>query len=244
MKTKKLILIVLLLSSPAFFLTSCFKADYYPCIRPRGNVLEETRITPSFSGIELRMHAKVFVKKGDTLSVKIEAPENYLEYIDAHVSGNILLIDNSRCFSSNQGDVIINITTPTLTSLKISGSGNIEVYDQFDAETFKTDISGSGNIYVKTNSQIVDSHISGSGNIEIEGFTTDQSISISGSGDYKAFGLISDHADAHISGSGSCSVYAEETLKVRISGSGDVRYKGHPAIDVSISGSGKVINAN
>lgn len=244
MTTKKLILIILLLSSPAFFLTSCFKADYYPCIRPKGNILEETRITSSFSGIELRMHAKVFVKKGDTLSVKIEAPENYLEYIDAHVSGNILLIDNSRCFSSNLGDVIINITTPSLTSLKISGSGNIEVLDQFDAVTFKTDISGSGNIYVKTNSQIVDSNISGSGNIEIEGATTNQSISISGSGDYKAFGLISDHADTHISGSGSCSVFAEETLKVRISGSGNVRYKGNPIIDASISGSGKIINAN
>ena len=59
-------------------------------------------------------------------------------------------------------------------------------------------------------------------------------------GDIEGFGLMTDIAEASISGSGSIEATVNESLKARISGSGNVRYKGNPTTDSKVSGSGNI----
>lgn len=244
MKTFTLNKALMLISLSALFFSSCYKTDYYPCIKPRGASVEEIRITSTFSGVDLRMHANVIVQTGTKTEVRIEAPENFLDFIDTRISGNYLIIESSRCLTSSLNDITVYITTPSISRFKISGSGNINVLDVVNTSLLELEISGSGNIFINTIAQKVESKISGSGNIDVLGTTSDHVCHISGSGDIKSFGLISPYADVRISGSGTCSVFAEENLKVNISGSGNVRYKGNPLINVNITGSGRVINSN
>jgi hypothetical protein len=65
-------------------------------------------------------------------------------------------------------------------------------------------------------------------------------VSVSGSGQYAARELQSQGAEATVSGSGSATLWVEETLGVDISGSGNLHYRGQPAVQSDVSGSGSV----
>ena len=224
MKTTKYFFLLLSLQ----FLISCHMDGqnwYKSGIKGQGPKVTETLDLPAFDAISLNISGNVYLRQGNTQSVKIEAQQNVLDQIVREVSGNhwkIKFDQNVR----NHDAVKIWITMPTLTEACISGSGDI-----IGESAFK----GLGDLTVG---------ISGSGNIDLEVEAKNLNSGISGSGDIRAFNLACRTADINIPGSGDCEVFVSEFLKVRISGSGDVFFKGNPDLDVSISGSGNVIDAN
>lgn len=221
--------------------TSCVDLDFFPCIKPSGEVVEETRITDDFNSINILLQANVYVTLDTYNSVSIVATENILEHISSSSRGQILYIDNTQCLRTSDDDIVIFITTPDINSVKLSGSGNIYLNSPFTGQNASLEVSGSGNIYSSyMNYEHISTSVSGSGTANLIGDVANHRVQISGSGKVNAFDLFSEHAQIQISGSGQAQVNAWNHLDANISGSGNIYYTGNPTVNINISGSGAV----
>lgn len=226
-------------------MSSCIKSDYFPCQRPRGEVIQERRtIHPLTQGINLSLHGEVFLTKGETPSLTIIAAENLMEHISIRNSGQDIIIKQDCCIKAQRSDIQIIITLPRLNTLEVSGSGMILVEDAFESETMHLAISGSGSIQGPLSGEELQVGISGSGRVEINGEFYHQRVAISGSGEARNANVLSQEAQVFISGSGNAFVHAAQKIKVVISGSGNTYYYGLPQVSSTISGTGSVIAAN
>ncbi|MGZ5191000.1 MAG: head GIN domain-containing protein [Flavisolibacter sp.] len=220
-------------------LSSCEK------ISGDGPVVNESRNIINFDGVDLRVAADVYFKQDANFKVEISAQRNILEVMETYVSNNKLVIKFKNDVRVRTHDpIIVQISAPSSSSFRLSGSGNINVTGVFSPSAMELDISGSGNITIpQLTTGYLDASISGSGNITVNnGTATEEKLEISGSGTIDLLNVVSDRADIKTSGSGDTKVNATKFLNVKISGSGSVYYRNNPIINSSISGSGKVIH--
>lgn len=230
-----LILSLLLIS------TACVDLNFFPCIKPSGEVVEEIRITDDFNAINVLLPANVYVTLDTYNSISIVSTENILEHISTSARGQTLYIDNTQCMQTSDDDIVVFITTPDINSVKLSGSGNIYLNSPFTGQDATLEISGSGNIYCSyMNYEHLTTSISGSGTANLIGDVKNHRVQISGSGKVNAFELFSEYAQIQISGSGQARVNVWDHLDAGISGSGNIYYSGNPTVNINISGSGAV----
>jgi hypothetical protein len=221
------------------FLSSCM--DLGQRVDGNGRIRTETRKPREAHRIKVSGEINVFMEQGSP-SIKIEADENVLQYILTETNDNWLEIRTRNHVSLNTSQPVkVYISTPEITDLKVTGSGNIVGRSKFSTSQQTTfGISGSGDITLDINAPKVESHISGSGNLHIHGETKDVEVHISGSGNYDGENLKAENADVSIAGSGDARLFAENRLKASVSGSGNVRFKGNATVESHVAGSGAV----
>ena len=227
-----------------------------------GNVVSADYPARGFDRVDLAASGDVSIRCGPDYRVTVSAAPGIHERLEITVRGGKLNIGlRRRPFLSpkSSGRISVEIYTPRLEGVFVSGSGAIEILDTFTSPSFTADISGSGKITGSVDSGELSARISGSGSVVISGTQKkaklgisgsgnavmtgaahDLNVVISGSGGFDGSGLKSASAAVRISGSGDARVWAEDSLKARVSGSGNVNYRGNPRIDFSGSGSGRL----
>jgi hypothetical protein len=226
-----------------FSFSSC-EPDDFNCIKGRGTVYTETRSTPDFISVDLRIPATVTITQADNISVEVKTFDNLLPEILTYVNGSTLIIENDHCLNVRNDDIEVFISAPDFSKLKVSGSGDIISTNMLDVADIDLNLSGSGSIDVGLITAMANSRVSGSGSIWIEGEAYEHNIEISGSGNIYSFPFQTERTNIKVSGSGNCEVRVSDRLDVNISGSGVVKYKDYPSITSVITGSGRIINAN
>lgn len=194
---------------------------YAQSIKGEGPVVKQEIQLDAFTAVGLSGSGNVYIERGSTQKVVVEAQQNIIDHIKREVkngSWNIGFDKNVR----NYDKLNVYITIPTVKGLSIAGSGKIMSKSDFN-DLDKVDFS-----------------ISGSGTIEFSGSAKMAQVSIAGSGDVKAENFKAEECKVSISGSGDCFVDVAEMLNVSIAGSGDVHYKGRPRVKSSIAGSGNL----
>ena len=223
------------------FTTSC---DYITGerVRGNGNLKTEQRSESNFTGVSSHGDYDVYLSQGSSYSVRIEAEENLIPYIETFVDDNVLKIRTKDGYNlDNSTDLKVFVSAPSFATVKTSGSGNIYSDGRLsNTSPIEVEVSGSGDVKVTLNAPEIRAELNGSGNINISGETKNFTGSILGSGDINAGELKSEGVDLKITGSGNAEVYASVKLNVGITGSGDVRYHGSPDTKSSITGSGAV----
>ncbi|MBE0661890.1 MAG: DUF2807 domain-containing protein [Bacteroidales bacterium] len=246
MKTKltpNVFLMLVITGLISFTFSSC-DPDDFNCIRGKGTVFTETRNTPDFISVDLRVPATVTITQADNISVEVKTFDNLLPEILTYVNGSTLIIENDHCLNVRNDDIEVFISAPDFSKLKVSGSGEIISTNMLDVADIDLNLSGSGSIDVGLITAMANSRVSGSGSIWIEGEAYEHNIEISGSGNIYSFPFYTERTNITVSGSGNCEVRVSDRLDVNISGSGVVKYKDYPDISSVITGSGKIINAN
>ena len=178
--------------------------------------------------------------------VEITAQQNILNIIETNLVNDELVIKfrNNVSVRSHE-NIVVNLSSPVVKALRISGSGNFIVPDSIHSDNMNLTLSGSGNMKLeKLEAASIDVNISGSGNITVsDGTTNTAKLRISGSGNIALIKVAPPPlVTTTTSGSGEMHVNASENLDVTISGSGSVFYTGNPIINTHISGSGKVLH--
>jgi len=229
----------LILSTSLFSLTfpSCDKVDGI------GEPVAEERTVTGYTGIGLAMDATVNFSEGEEYNMVVYAQDNLLPIIVTEPEGLTLVIKVRKGYTLGTHEPItIAITAPSVNRLDISGSGNINIAQIWEAEDLKTNISGSGNINMEAiDTDSFNANISGSGSIlALSGETDYANLNISGSGNIDIRTVVAGTAYAKISGEGNIFVQVNELLDATISGSGSIYYTGSPQVNVHVSGSGKV----
>jgi hypothetical protein len=210
-------------------------------IRGNGNLKTETRSQGSFKSVSSHGSFNVYVSSGDQ-SVKIEAEENLLPYIETYVDGSILHVQEKDNVWLRPGrEIKIFVSLPDFEAIRSYGSGDIVGQSKItNASKLELTVNGSANIKMDIDAPEIDAETNGSGDIDLRGSTKSWNGEIHGSGNIRAMDLKSENATIKIYGSGDADVFADSKLDVHVAGSGDVRYKGDAQISSSIAGSGKV----
>ncbi len=228
----------------AFIAVMCFSSCIFngETINGNGNLKSEIRNVGNRSNINVLGGMDVFVDQGAP-SVKVEGDENILQYIETPADNNWLEIktrDHVNIHSSHP--VKVYVTTPEITALKVTGSGNLTCNNKFSSNNnLSFSITGSGNILADVNAPAVDAGITGSGNMYIKGETRNVDIQVTGSGNYDSPNLKAENANVKILGSGDASLFADVNLKASIAGSGDIKYRGNAVVKKDVAGSGSVV---
>lgn len=232
-------MIFLLLS--AFLYPSC---DFVggERVRGNGNLKTEDRQAANFTSVSSFGEYDVYLSQGASYSVRIEAEDNLLPYIETQVDGDVLKIRTKDGYwLSNTTNLKVYVSAPAFTKVKTFGSGNIFSQGKLNnTSAIELEVAGSGDIKVDLNAPEVRADLQGSGNINLGGETRSFTGSILGSGDIRAGELKSESANVDITGSGNAEVYASVKLDVDIKGSGDVKYRGAAQISSNVAGSGSV----
>jgi hypothetical protein len=210
-------------------------------IRGNGNVKTEQRSVGSFNGVASHGSFNVYVSSGEQ-SVKIEAEDNLLPYIETYVDGNTLHVqtkDDVWLRPSRQ--VKIFVSAPDFSSIRSYGSGDIIGQSRItDSSKLELGVNGSADIKMDVDAPEIETEVNGSGDIDLKGETKSFKSEIHGSGNVRAMDLQSENTTVKIYGSGDADVFASIKLDVHVAGSGDVRYKGNAQTSSSIAGSGSV----
>lgn len=221
-----------------FILSSC---EFHQ-VRGNGHLETTTRQAAHAERIHVAAGFDVEITQDAATTLKIEADDNLLQYIDTYEDDGVLNIrtkDHVNLSSDNK--ITVYITTPRLAEYHLMGSGNLTGKSKFTgSEHLSLKILGSGDINLDVNTPDLEAEISGSGDITLTGETQKQTVSIMGNGNYKAENLKSEDTKIKIAGSGDTRVFAENNLDVSIAGSGSVFYKGGAVVKQHIAGSGEI----
>ncbi|MCV9926785.1 DUF2807 domain-containing protein [Flavobacterium sp. LS1R49] len=237
-----------LLAYSVFFLSTIANAQWSKeRIKGNGKEVTQNRSTADYDEIKVMGFFDVDLVAGKEGAITVKAEENLQSFIKVEVEGNVLKIytEKNKNISPSSGRTIkVTIPFEKISSVSLSGSGDIKSKNTIKADAFSVALSGSGNLSLDLDSTTFDLAVSGSGNIVLKGNTGDFKTKLSGSGDIDATALKAKNVDLTISGSGNSKVFCSENLKARVSGSGDVQYKGDPKTkDTKVSGSGNISKA-
>ncbi len=229
-----------------FGFSSCLNNVDFICEEANGNNETQTIELDDFEGIDLKIDADVYISEGATQEISISGKTDAIAKLEREIDDGIWEIEFDECIKNH--DLEIHITIPELTSVSISGSGDVIGETPFNStdEDIEFRISGSGYLSLEMNADDIDTKISGSGDVRLSGTADTHELKISGSGSLNGFDLVATDQIATISGSGNAEVFVDGgALETKISGSGKIYYKGNPSsFSADISGSGQVIDAN
>ena len=226
-------------------ITASCSAQWGKKIKGNGEKVTIERSTSDYDAIAVSGWFDVDLVDGKEGQLTLEGESNLLEYIITEVKNGKLVIktENNVNLKPSDWNSGIRITVPVerVSSISLSGSGDIVSKTIIKTEKLETSMSGSGDITLDIETNSVSASMSGSGDITFSGTTTDFAATISGSGDIKAFDLEADNVEATVSGSADIKVTANKRLQARVSGSGDITYRGNPEkLDTKTSGSGDI----
>jgi hypothetical protein len=207
-----------------------------------GQVKSENRTLGDFKEVELNIAGEVEISKDSLCSLNVSDYENLLPHIKTYVQGSRLIITHDPNNLNVRNSVAkIKIKIRELKNLIVNGSGTITIISAYN-DLSSMNISGSGNIIagdsIYTSSLSI--LISGSGNITVIGRCDQLNTNITGSGNINLYGLIAENANCVITGSGNTFVNIVQNLAATILGSGNIIYMGTPRLTVNVNGSGTV----
>lgn len=226
-----------------------------------GDVVSRSYDVAEFSKIDLSLSGEAIVTVGEAYSVSLSTDANLHDLLQIEVRDDTLHLElQNNTMIANPTEMIFTIAVPELTTVTVSGSGEITIED-IEAETLEVIVSSSGEIEI--DDLVLDSlivEVSGSGDVELEevetvsaevtisgagtaileGETQSLNVTVSGSGDLEAFDFEAQEVTVRINSSGTAQVNADDTLTGTVSGSGDVIYRGNADETINVSGSGEV----
>ena len=209
--------------------------------------ITEQRSIGAFSAIELHGPYDVVIDAQGRSGLRLSGERQQLDEVETFVRGDTLVVRpaNSRIFQFGFGKrrqtVSIDIGTPQLASLKMSGSGDVTL-DQLNGDRLALDVDGPGDLQASGAVRNLALRVGGSGDADLQRVRAGQvdlamhgpgdvrlanidgalQVKMTGSGDLEADGLRLARLDARLTGPGGMLLRGS-SLEVRaeITGSGD-----------------------
>lgn len=232
-------------------------------VRGSGKVVEESREIGGVRVVELATIGTLTVEAGERETLRIEAQEDLLPYIETEVRSGKLTIDTQDGINLRPTEPIrYRLTVTGLDEIAVSSSGDVEVADlegerlsvvlqssgdltmgDLRCTTFDVTLSSSGDLTIEElDATTIRVRSTSSGDIDIaRGEVERQDIRLSSSGDYRARDLDSAEAEVELTSSGKATIRVSDGLTALLTSSGDLVYIGGPQVDQTTRSSGKVL---
>jgi hypothetical protein len=197
----------------------------------------------SFDAVRVGNQGNLYIESGERVSLRIEAEENLLDYLDTRVSGATLIFEtrrNSNLRNTMPINYYLTVPNDLLNAIEVQSSGDVNGPALF-ADQFEIRVNSSGDVHLQgLQVERLRVTINSSGDVIINGGSVDhQTVNINSSGNYEAQGLESQAADINLTSSGDASVTVLETLQANLKSSGNLQYYGDPQTDINETSSGR-----
>ena len=185
-----------------------------------GIAASQSRVLPAFARLNLAGSNQVTVRVGGRQAVIVHADTNLIRHVTTRVVAGRLVIGTTGNFTT-RSPMNVEVTVPSLTTLTLSGSGEITV--------------------TGVRARHLTATLPGSGLLIVRGTVTRLDVTISGSGLAQLTDLVAGDVHAVVSGSGLIKVTATRSLDAMVSGTGAITYRGNPAqVTRDVTGTGAV----
>ena len=254
MKKIKFIIVVAAIGILAVFV-SCRSLGH---IKGNGDMVTSERAVSPFEEIQISGRAVVNYHASQEYRAVVTVDSNLEEYTMVYTEGDVLKIGTKSGKSYSFTNYIVDVYSPKLNAVSVSGSvrfngmdkiststfalgisGSAKINGTFGCDNFSVRISGSGDIESHIECNKFEADISGSSAITATGSAKEMSVSVSGSVSFNGNEFQTSNANVSISGSGRIHIWVLDYLKAKVSGSGRIMYRGNPQIDYTGSGSGR-----
>jgi hypothetical protein len=203
---------------------------------------EATRSLSDFDKVLFEGSGNFFVSQATDAvpSVRIVGHDNIVTMMDTRVKDGLLEIRHPShgCSIKRNTSVKVYVTMREVSSITLSGSGELLGQTPIEAEKLRVTLEGSGNLNLTVAAASLRTHLDGSGRIAYAGAATAHAVALEGSGSIRALYLLTETTEASLAGSGYMGLHAADELKVVIAGSGNVEYRGQPQVSFTGAGSG------
>lgn len=208
-----------------------------------GTAISATATNPGeFKGLTLAGPDNIIFTTGAEYSIRAEGDPEALEQLRYKIADGQIKVgrENDGLLSSTSDVATVYITAPSINSIKLAGSGDIQA-DKIEGESAALSLAGSGNINIAgLQTTSLTTKIAGSGDVLVAGNAQSTEISIAGSGSINGEALKIENADIKIAGSGNVALSSDGAVDSRIFGSGNVRIHGSATCETKAMGSGEV----
>lgn len=238
MKTMKLSKQVLFLS--VLFLGMSCSMNLFG-ITGKGNISSQKRALSGFTSVEVLSSANVEIVKGTGFEVIVSDYENIVGYITTSVVNGQLVVSTDPSVKVNRSNPKVMVIMPDLSVVSHKGDGDMEIKSNFEGLS-SISVSGKGNVKAVNCCGInnLDVFVYGGGSIDLKGNVQSLKAVVSGTGNLNLFDLQAQSAECIMFGSGDILVNAQKELIATNSGAGNIIYKGEPMVAMNINGAGYI----
>lgn len=211
-------------------------------VEGNGQLANESRQVDNFTNVECSGPMDIILQDSPNPGVRIECDQNLLSYITTETRDKTLHIAQKHGYNlRSRNPMRVYVSAPVFNKVALGGSGNISGQSVLvNPDKMSLRLSGSGNIDVQVNTPELETKMNGSGNVKLSGSADKWDATLAGSGNMNCFGLNTQRAAITISGSGDAEVTASKQLTLKINGSGQIKYRGNANVESHINGSGSV----
>jgi hypothetical protein len=241
---KKSIILTVLVSAALLGTTNVNAQWRKNKVKGSGTITTTKVNTADYDEIAVVGSLTVELVAGKEGNIRIKADDNLHEFVEVESTNGTLVIKMKEGTSySSKNDIIVTIPFAEISTISLTGSGDVLGKDTVKGNALTLNVTGSGDIVLETEATGIDAKVTGSGDMTLSGKVENLEVKVSGSGDFDGYSLNASNVEVYVSGSGDAQVTANSNIKARVNGSGDVRYRGNPATsDTKVMGSGTVKN--
>ena len=220
MKVQKPLVILILLFPSILFLNSC-----HNFIEGAGDITPSTVNIPNsvpITEIELKSDFTVYLSRDTSCFITVQGYENLVSHVTVGGLSPKLEIGTEADYVLQNSNIVIYISAPNFTSIKLSSGGSIISTDSIISNTLEVTNNGTGTISLFGDANILNAYSASSGATRLCAFQADT-------------------VTAYMFGSGILSTKPIGKLNAQISGSGQIQYIGSPTLSFSITGTGSLL---
>jgi hypothetical protein len=186
---------------------------------PRSGVVTVVRHVGPFSGVNLAAANVVHVRVGAPTRVIVTAERTVVPLVTTTVRAGVLVISRRGRYTTHA--LHVEVTTPTLSSVALDGSGRLTV-DGVRGPRFAASLGGSGVLRATGRTDALRAQLGGVGDVDLGEVTAAR-------------------AQAALSGSGRMTLTVTGSLQAALSGKGSIVYGGSPGnVSTRVTGNGTI----
>lgn len=187
----------------------------------------EVRQVSSFTGVHVREGIDVYLKKGNSQEIRVEASGTSVSNVVTEVTGSSLRIHMKEGGYRNR-TIRVYVNYDNLDRITSNTGSSVFVEGTVTSSEIELTASSAGSIEISIDADKVAVDVSGAGEVTLGGKAKEISVDASTAGDVDAYGLEVEVVNAQASTGGSAKVNVTRELSAQASTGGDIRYHGNP----------------
>lgn len=192
------------------------------------NTINSKTNVDQFNSICVSGPMNVVLTQGRRCSVTVESgSQEAFNNLVVYVKDNTLIVTTKQGSNNvNMAQVTVNVATPSIEGLEMTGSGNLSTLSDFKTKNARLLVTGSGNIILCNpfTCQQMNVEVTGSGTVSVNQLKAKNLVSsVTGSGEVQYSNLDVKDAVSEVTGSGNISLSGKVGNHTKhVTGSGNV----------------------
>lgn len=213
----------------AVMLTSCNFDINFGQMQGNGNVITaDMDISGSFDEVTAANGWEVFLEKGNSNAVVLEADENLVDAAEIYIENGDLKIKCEKNINRATSKKVYVTYVQQLSEISVNSGASLYSKEALEGSTLELDVSSGGTMKVEIVARDVETDVSSGGVMTVSGTAERLDASVSSGGVARISDLKSVSATADVSSGGVMDIYASENLKASASSGGIINYYGNP----------------